>query len=77
MEPLRLSMYRLALNLRVPVARVTEIAHERRTITPHTALRPGRLFGTTPEFWRTSEPGTISRSYTTKSEAKLSAKSSR
>jgi hypothetical protein len=30
MEPLRLSMNRLALDLRVPVTRIAEIAHARR-----------------------------------------------
>jgi len=51
MEPLSLTMNRLALDLRVPVTRIAEIVHERRAITPSTALRLGRLFGTTPEFW--------------------------
>ncbi len=51
MEPLGLSMNRLALDLRVPVTRIAEIVHERRAITTDTALRLGRLFGTTPEFW--------------------------
>lgn len=51
MKPLGLSMNRLALDLRVPVTRIAEIFHERRAITPDTAMRLGRLFGTTPEFW--------------------------
>lgn len=51
MEPLGLSMNRLALDLRVPVTRVAEIVHERRAITADTALRLGRYFGTSPEFW--------------------------
>lgn len=51
MGPLGLSMNRLALDLRVPVTRIAEIIHERRAITPDTALRLARLFGTTPEFW--------------------------
>ena len=51
MQPLGLSMNRLALDLRVPVTRIAEIVHERRAITPGTALRLGRLLGTTPEFW--------------------------
>jgi len=51
MRPLGLSMNRLALDLRVPTTRIAEIVHERRGITPGTALRLGRLFGTTPEFW--------------------------
>ncbi len=51
MEPLRLSMNRLALDLHVPVTRVAEIVHERRGITPDTALRLARYFNTSPGFW--------------------------
>jgi antitoxin HigA-1 len=51
MEPLRLSMNRLALDLRVPVTRIAEIVHERRGITPDTALRLARYFNTSPSFW--------------------------
>lgn len=51
MEPLRLSMNRLALDLRVPVTRVAEIVHERRAITPDTALRLARYFNTSAGFW--------------------------
>lgn len=51
MEPLGLSMNRLALDLHVPVTRIAEIVHERRAITADTALRLGRYFGTSPEFW--------------------------
>ena len=51
MAPLRLSMNRLALELRVPVTRIGEIVHERRGISPETALRLARYFNTSPEFW--------------------------
>ena len=51
MAPLGLSMNALALGLRVPVTRVAEIVHERRAITPDTALRLARYFNTTPRFW--------------------------
>ena len=51
MKPLGLSMNKLALDLRVPVTRITEIVHERRAITTDTALRLGRYFKTTPTFW--------------------------
>jgi antitoxin HigA-1 len=51
MEPLQLSMNRLALDLRVPVTRIAEIVHERRGITPDTALRLARYFRTTARFW--------------------------
>lgn len=51
MLPLGLSVNRLALELRVPVTRIAEIVHRRRAVTSDTALRLGRLFRTTPEFW--------------------------
>jgi addiction module HigA family antidote len=51
MEPLRLSMNRLALDLRVPVTRIAEIVRGDRSITPDTALRLARYFNTTPLFW--------------------------
>ncbi len=51
MRPLGLSMNKLALNLRVPVTRIAEIVHERRGITPDTALRLARYFNTSARFW--------------------------
>ena len=51
MKPLGLSMNKLALDLHVPVTRIGEIVHERRGITPDTALRLGRYFHTTARFW--------------------------
>jgi antitoxin HigA-1 len=51
MQPFRLSMNRLALDLRVPVTRIAEIIHERRGITPDTALRLARYFNTSARFW--------------------------
>ncbi|HEX8815674.1 MAG TPA: HigA family addiction module antitoxin [Terriglobales bacterium] len=51
MEPLQVSMNRLALDLRVPVTRIAEIVHERRGITPDTALRLARYFNTSAGFW--------------------------
>ena len=51
LAPLKLSMNKLALDLRVPATRIAEIVHERRGITPDTALRLGRYFNTTAQFW--------------------------
>jgi antitoxin HigA-1 len=51
MKPYRLSMNRLALDLRVPVTRIAEIVNERRGITSDTAFRLARYFKTTPQFW--------------------------
>jgi len=49
--PLGLSMNKLSLDLRVPVTRIAEIVHERRGITPDTALRLARYFNTSARFW--------------------------
>jgi antitoxin HigA-1 len=51
MKPYRLSMNKLALDLRVPVTRIADIVAERRGISPDTALRLGRYFRTSPRFW--------------------------
>jgi addiction module HigA family antidote len=46
-----LSSLALALKLRVPANRISEIANGKRGITPETALRLGRYFRTGPELW--------------------------
>jgi addiction module HigA family antidote len=51
MKPLRLSMNKLALDLRVPVTRIADIVGERRGITADTALRLARYFKNAPVFW--------------------------
>jgi addiction module HigA family antidote len=50
-KPLQLSMNKLAMDLHVPVTRIAEIVHERRGITPDTALRLARYFNTSARFW--------------------------
>jgi addiction module HigA family antidote len=51
MSPLGLSQNRLAQAIKVPPRRVNEIVLGKRRITADTALRLGRFFGTTAEFW--------------------------
>jgi len=51
LRPLHLSANRLALDVHVPVTRITDILRGRRAITTDTALRLARYFGITPEFW--------------------------
>ncbi len=51
MKPLGISINGLALELHVPVTRVSEIVNERRGITADTALRLARHFGTSADFW--------------------------
>jgi antitoxin HigA-1 len=46
-----LSALALALKLRVPANRISEIVSGRRSISPETALRLGYHFGTGPEIW--------------------------
>ena len=51
MQPLGLSINRLARDLRVPVTRMSEIVDGRRSITADTALRLARYLGSSPQFW--------------------------
>ena len=46
-----MSANRLALALRVPSGRLTDILNGKRGISPDTALRLGRFFGNSPRFW--------------------------
>jgi len=47
----KLSANKLALALRVPSGRITSILNGKRAITPETALRLGRYFGNSAQFW--------------------------
>jgi addiction module HigA family antidote len=49
--PLNMSAHALALELKVAAPRINDIVRERRAVTPNTALRLARYFGTTPGFW--------------------------
>jgi len=51
LTPMGISVYELANAIKVPRSRVNDIVLGRRAITADTALRLGRYFGTTPEFW--------------------------
>ncbi len=46
-----LSANRLSLDLGVPSGRITDILNGRRAITADTALRLGRYFGNSAQFW--------------------------
>ena len=48
---LGISQYRLAKNISVSPRRINEIVHGQRCITADTALRLGRFFGVSPQFW--------------------------
>lgn len=51
MEVHGLSASGLAIRLHVPAPRVNDIVRERRGISPDSALRLARFFGTTPQYW--------------------------
>jgi len=51
LKPMRLSQNRAALDMGVPARRINEIVLGKRRITADTALRLGRFFGTSPQFW--------------------------
>jgi addiction module HigA family antidote len=49
--PLGLKPYTLAKKLHVPRTRIERLVSEQTSITPDTALRLGRFFDTTAQFW--------------------------
>jgi antitoxin HigA-1 len=51
LAPLGLSQNRLALCIGVPARRINEIVLGKRRVSADTALRLGRYFDTTPQFW--------------------------
>jgi addiction module HigA family antidote len=51
LKPLGISQNALALKIRVPATRIGDIVKGKRAITPDTALRLARFFGTSAEFW--------------------------
>jgi addiction module HigA family antidote len=51
LDPMGISPYRLAIELRVSPPTVNEIVRERRGITPEMAARLAKYFGTSEQFW--------------------------
>ncbi|MBI5230473.1 MAG: HigA family addiction module antidote protein [Candidatus Magasanikbacteria bacterium] len=51
LKPLKISEYRLAKDVGVPARRINEIVHGDRAITADTALRFGKYFQTSAQFW--------------------------
>jgi len=49
--PMGITQYRLAKDISVPPRRINEIVKGQRAITADTALRLGRYFGVSPQFW--------------------------
>lgn len=50
-EGLDITQNKLAVSIGVPQRRINEIVHGKRAITADTALRLGKYFGTSPQFW--------------------------
>ena len=51
LKPMGLTQRELANAISVPYQRVNELVNGRRGMTPATALRLAKYFGTSPDFW--------------------------
>ena len=51
LTPMEISVYGLAKAIKVSRPRLNDVVRGHRAVTIDTALRLGRNFGTTPEFW--------------------------
>jgi addiction module HigA family antidote len=51
LTPMGISVYELAHAIKVPRSRANDIVRGRRAVTTDTAIRLGRYFGMTAEFW--------------------------
>jgi addiction module HigA family antidote len=55
LKPMNLTQRDLANGIHVPYQRVNDIVNGRRGITPSTALRLGKFFGTSADFWMNAQ----------------------
>ncbi len=51
LRPMEISQYRLAKAISVSPRRINEIVHGKRAVTADTALRLGKYFKISPQFW--------------------------
>ena len=51
LNPLGMTQTELAARIKVSYPRINELVNGKRGVTPDTALRLAKLFGTTAEFW--------------------------
>ena len=51
LDPLGMTQSELAERIGVPFQRVNSLINGRRSLTPDTALRLSKFFGTSPAFW--------------------------
>ena len=51
LHPMNITQRELADAIRVPYQRINELINKKRGVTPSTALRLSKFFGTSPDFW--------------------------
>lgn len=51
LDEMGISQYKLSKDINVPARRINEIIQRKRSVTAYTALRLGRYFGMSPQFW--------------------------
>ena len=51
LNPMRITQRELADAIHVPYQRVNELVNKKRGVTPSTALRLGKFFGVSADFW--------------------------
>ncbi|NEP12648.1 MAG: HigA family addiction module antidote protein [Symploca sp. SIO2C1] len=51
LKPLEMTQVELAEAIGVPLQRVNEIVNQKRGVSPETALRLGKYFGISADFW--------------------------
>jgi len=51
LKPLGISAYKLAKETKIPATRISQIIKGKRRITADTALRFGKFFGNSADFW--------------------------
>ena len=51
LDTMGITQYKLSKDINVPARRINEIIQGKRSITADTALRLGRYFGMSPQFW--------------------------
>lgn len=59
LKPMGLSQSELAEGIRVPYQRVNELVNGKRGVTPGTALRLAKYFGTSAGFWKNLRCGKV------------------
>ena len=51
LRPMNITQRELADAIHVPYQRINELINKKRGVTPSTALRLSKFFGTSPDFW--------------------------